>query len=218
MIPTAIVDFGLGNLFSVATAARMAGLDCSITSDPEVVRRSDAIILPGVGAFPSAMKRIDDTGLASVISDAVRREVPLLGVCLGLQLLFERSDEFGERRGLGLLPGRVVRFPAATGAGNRLKVPHIGWNQVRWNAGAFHVPEGGDLPDYMYFVHSYFVVPSRQSDIAAMATYADVPFCCAVEHDRIWGVQCHPERSGEDGVAFYRRFARMAAGTRSSVE
>ena len=209
----AIVDYGTGNLFNVRRACQHVGLPAELTADPEAILTADAIILPGVGAMPHAMRALRESGLADALREAVARGTPFLGVCLGMQLLMGHGSEFEEHQGLGLIPGSVVRFPVRNASGESLKVPHIGWDAVRRNAavdGPWEETPLEGLGDgvFMYFVHSYVVVPDDPSVIIATTDYSGVEFCSALRHENVVGCQFHPERSGRDGLALYARFAR----------
>ena len=200
----AIIDYGMGNLRSVQKALEAVGARAEVTGDPHAVRRADRVILPGVGAFADAIAELRRTGLAEAFLEAVRSGRPCLGVCLGLQLLFDESEEDGRHQGLGLLPGRVVRFspPAET----RLIVPHMGWNTLDVRKPA---PLLAGLPDHpsVYFVHSYHAVAQVESDVAATADYGG-PFPAVVWRDNLTACQFHPEKSQHLGLAMYANFAR----------
>ncbi len=218
----AIVDYGMGNLFSVRLACEHAGLSAQCTSDPNEVRSADAIVLPGVGAFGDAMAFLRQAGLADVIREEAGNGKPLLGVCLGLQLLMTESCEQGRHRGLGIIPGSVVRFRDPSRGPERLKVPHVGWNRV-WKVRptdgepADRDPWRGTLLEetpegtYMYFVHSYHAVPEDRSVWASASHYGQIEFCSSLSAGRIFACQFHPERSGNTGLALYRRFAGFIA-------
>lgn len=194
----AIVDYGLGNLASVYNALTAVGASVVRTSDPEAIRRADGVVLPGVGAASAGMDRLRQQGLDQVVVEVARAGRPLLGLCLGMQLLFDYSEE-GATRCLGILPGavRLLRVD--------LKVPHIGWNQVKTECGTslWHA-----LPHdpYFYFVHSYVCEPSDLAVVTGVTEYGKA-FCSAVASESIWGVQFHPERSGEGGLQLIRNFA-----------
>lgn len=193
-----IVDYGMGNLRSVEKALEQAGASVIVSSEPEDLRRADAIVLPGVGAFGDAMAHLQKRGLADVIREEVTAGKPFLGICLGLDLLFEESDEHGLHQGLGLLPGRVELLKT------KLKIPHIGWNRIavhkesRLLAG---VPNGS----YFYFVHSYVVAPREDSDILCTTEYG-CEFVSAVERDNVTAFQFHPEKSSSLGLQILRNF------------
>lgn len=216
-LPTAaIVDFGMGNLFSVAQACSVAGMRPAVTSDPEVVRSSDAVVLPGVGAFGDAMDELERTGVATALLEVAERGVPLLGVCLGMQLLMSGSEEFGWHRGLDLVSGKVTRIAP----GHRLKVPHMTWSELDRTGGEDgwgdsvlrHLADG----DFMYFTHSFAVRPESQGAVIATSSYGDDTFCSALQVGRITGVQFHPERSGSGGISIYGAFADTARRVRLS--
>jgi glutamine amidotransferase len=196
----AVVDTGSGNLRSVAKALERAGGTPTVTSDAEVVRRADQIVVPGQGAFRDTMAGLARGGLDQAVREVIASGRPYLGICLGLQVLFEESEEHGPVRGLGLLPGRVVRFPPRPG----LKVPHMGWNQV---AVCNDEPLWRGLPDpaHVYFVHSYHAVPANQ-DVTALRTDYGGPVCAAVRKDNVFAVQFHPEKSGDVGLALLSNF------------
>jgi glutamine amidotransferase len=198
-----IIDYGMGNLRSVQKAIEAVGYDAHISSQPETVRRATHVILPGVGAFADAMAELRRTGLSEAFVEAVKAGKPCLGVCLGLQLLFDSSCEDGEHSGLGLLPGRVIRFAPHSG----LKIPHIGWNTLRVLR---PVPLlRGLVPDpSVYFVHSYHAVPAQADEIAAVADYLD-PFAAMVWRDNLMACQFHPEKSQRVGLAMYANFASL---------
>ncbi len=196
---TVILDYGMGNLRSVEKAVEAVGGRPVITADPEEIRRAERLILPGVGAFGDAMKNLKQSHLDRAIRDAAGTGKPLLGLCLGLQLLFAHSEEFGSHEGLSLLPGRVMKFNEPG-----LRVPHIGWNQIEGNRPdplLRDIPEGS----YFYFVHSYFVEPDRQEDIVRWTSYGR-RFCSIAGRGKIWGAQFHPEKSQETGKQFLRNF------------
>lgn len=195
-----IIDYGMGNLRSVQKAIESLGHPAEVTGDPDRVRRASKVILPGVGAFADAVAELRRTGLGESFCEAVRAGKPCLGVCLGLQLLFEVSEEDGEHAGLGLLPGRVVRFRAAEG----LKVPHMGWNALRILRPAPLLRGLGPEPS-VYFVHSYHAVPARAEDVAAEAEHG-VSFPAVVWRENLQACQFHPEKSQKVGLAMYANF------------
>jgi glutamine amidotransferase len=198
-----IIDYGMGNLRSVQKAIEAVGSAAEITADPHRVRQASKVILPGVGAFADAMAELRRTGLGEAFREAVQQGKPCLGVCLGLQLLFDSSMEDGEHTGLGLLPGRVVRFPAQPG----LKVPHMGWNTLRIRKPA---PLLAGLPaaPSVYFVHSYHAVAQDAEDVAAVSDYPE-PFTAVVWRDNLTACQFHPEKSQGIGLAMYANFVAM---------
>ncbi len=207
----AIIDFGLGNLYSILRACQHVGLNGKILSDPAQIKNAPAIILPGVGAFGDAMKAIQDLGLEAILKEAVHAEKPVMGICLGMQLLMSKSFEFGEHRGLDIVPGDVVRFEKPKESGEVLKVPHVGWNRInppagRWGGAIMDEVEPGD---FMYFVHSYYVRPADRAVVLAESQYGQTNFCSALRFKNVFAFQFHPERSGEAGLRIYRNFARL---------
>lgn len=202
----AIVDYGMANLRSVEKALSAVGGDPQITSDPDVVAKADKVVLPGVGAFCAAMSNLQSRGMDEAVCQAVRSGKPFLGICLGLQMLFESSDEMGNVSGLGLLKGAVVRFfeQGVPAGSEELKVPHIGWNSLHFPRPS-RLLAGIQEGDRVYFVHSYYPQPSDSSVITAICDYGE-KFCCAVEKDNISAVQFHPEKSGAVGLHILRNF------------
>ena len=198
----AIIDYGMGNLRSVQKAFEAVGHTAEVTGDPERLRKADRVVLPGVGAFADAIAELRRTGLDQAFIEAVRSGKPCLGVCLGLQLLFDESEEDGLHRGLGLLPGRVVRFPNRPG----LKVPHMGWNTLNvLRPSPLFI--GLEASPSVYFVHSYYARPALESDIIATADYPE-PFAAVVGRENLTACQFHPEKSQAVGLAMYANFAK----------
>jgi glutamine amidotransferase len=200
----AIVDYGMANLRSVEKALLCVGGDPLITSDPEVVAQADSVVLPGVGAFCAAMSNLDRSGLREAVLHGIASGRPFLGICLGLQMLFESSSEMGATAGLGVLPGRVVRFFEGETAAPDLKVPHIGWNALCVRTPS-RLLAGVEEGDRAYFVHSYFPRPGDSRLVAATSDYGG-DFCCAVEQGNIAATQFHPEKSGAVGLRILRNF------------
>jgi imidazole glycerol-phosphate synthase subunit HisH len=199
----AIIDYGMGNLRSVQKAIEAVGHVAEVTPDPDRVRSADKVILPGVGAFADAAAELRRTGLGEAFREAVKAGKPCLGVCLGLQLLFDVSEEDGVHEGLGLLPGRVVRFLPAPG----LKIPHMGWNTLRVLRPAPILAGLGDAPS-VYFVHSYHASCERPADVAAESDHPGA-FPAVVWRDNLMACQFHPEKSQRVGLAMYANFARL---------
>ncbi len=196
----AIVDYGVGNLKSVANALRYLGLDSAVTDDGTAIERADAVILPGVGAFPDAADKLRRKGLdKTLISQAGKK--PILGICLGMQLLFDRGEEVRNCEGLGLVNGRVGRIQTD------LKLPHIGWNGLTF-PNPSPLFKGLDEGTYVYFVHSYCGYAARGEDVLAVTDYG-VPVVAAVGRNGVYGCQFHPEKSGEAGLAILRNFAEL---------
>lgn len=199
-----IVDYGVGNLFSLKCSLAAIGEEVTVTGDPQALRHSGKLILPGVGAFQDAADKLRSTGLDAVIQEEAARGKPILGICLGMQLLFEKSYEFGEHRGLGLIPGTVV--PMAGFIPEALKIPHIGWNalRLRKESPLFRYIQDGD---FVYFVHSFF---AAQCDgyVIADTEYGQT-LTAAVQKENVYGCQFHPEKSGNVGLNILRAFAQL---------
>ena len=206
----AICDYGVGNLRSVERALLHAGAEVVLTGDAGTMRECAGVVLPGVGAFGAAADALDNTGLGAVVEEIARSGTPLLGVCLGHQLLFEHSDENGGRRGLGLLPGRIVRLGRERG-----KVPHMGWNQLQF-ARSTALTGGIDDGAYVYFVHSYAATPdTTDSDAVVATTDYGGPVVAVCVKDNVWSTQFHPEKSGTTGLRIYANFVQ-ACGARNA--
>jgi glutamine amidotransferase len=200
----AIVDYGMGNRRSVEKALEHVGADPRLTADHDAIREADGIVLPGVGAFPEAMRRLRASGTDELIRERADSGVPILGLCLGMQLLFEASDEHEGATGLGLLPGRVTALRAP-------RVPHIGWNLVTF-ARPSALTEGlGDAAAF-YHVHSLAPEPALEDDVVGRGEYG-APFVSIVERGNVMGVQFHPEKSSKDGLALLRNFAEISVPT-----
>lgn len=197
---TAIIDYDAGNIKSVEKAFLSMGEEAVITRDREVILGADRVILPGVGSFGDAMEKLHAYGLVEVIHEVVRRGTPFLGICLGLQLLFERSDESDGVPGLGLLPGEILKIPDTPG----LKIPHIGWNSLRFpNRGRLF--EGIQVDAYVYFVHSYYLKAADEGIVTATTEYGTL-IHASVEKDNIFACQFHPEKSSEVGLQILKNF------------
>jgi glutamine amidotransferase len=197
-----IIDYGSGNLRSVQKALERVGVEACITDDPNVVAESSHLVLPGVGAFGDAIRAIRGRGLVEPILAHIRADRPFLGICMGLQLLFESGSEGGHHEGLGVLAGEVSRFELPRG----MKIPHMGWNQVSWRTAGTSQPAGND-GDHFYFVHSYVARPRDETVIAATSDYGG-PFCAAVARGRLFATQFHPEKSQSAGMELLRTCMR----------
>lgn len=203
----AIIDYGVGNLFSLSSSFKSIGADTVVTGDPEIIRKAEKLILPGVGAFRDAAEKLRATGLDKIIIEETAKGKPLLGICLGMQMLFEKSFEYGEYEGLGLIPGSVV--PMKGVVPDDLKVPHIGWNGLIFpeNKEKSKIFKYLNEGDHMYFVHSYFATDcdeyvSSKTEYGALLT-------ASAEKDNVFGVQFHPEKSGEKGLSILKAFCEL---------
>lgn len=212
---TAIVDYGVGNLFSLCCSLKYIGEDAAVTADPAVIGAADNIILPGVGAFGDAASKLKQTGLDKAVKNAAVSGKPLLGICLGMQLLFDCSEEFGLHEGLGLIPGRVKQLSSIPGWDDSLKIPQIGWNSLelrrfgknREKSPLFKYTNDGDC---VYFVHSYYAADCEPSVTATAGYGGDVT--AAVQKGNVFGCQFHPEKSGQVGLSILRAFCEIKGG------
>jgi imidazole glycerol-phosphate synthase subunit HisH len=200
----AIVDYGMGNRRSVEKALEHVGARASITADPSQLRTADGLIVPGVGAFPSAMRSLRDAGLDALIRERAEAAVPVFGICLGMQLLFDSSEEAGGAAGLGLLPGDVRRLDP-----RGLKLPQMGWNDVRWRRETL-LNAGLPDPSIFYHVHSYVPRPAEPDDVLGVSEYGS-PFVTVVARENVFGAQFHPEKSSAHGLALLENFAAICA-------
>ncbi len=198
-----IVDYGMGNLRSVAKAVERTGVKVRISGEKEDIERAEKIVLPGVGNFSRAMDNLERGGLVEIIREKILSGCPYLGICLGLQLLFEWSEE-GGRKGMGVVRGKVVRFPPSS-----LKVPHMGWNKVHFSSRKPSPPLFKEIPDnsYFYFVHSYYVVPEEESLVASTTSYG-IEFVSSVSFLNAFACQFHPEKSGKLGLKLIENFLK----------
>ncbi len=204
-----IIDYEMGNLRSVEKAFERLGFAVRVSADPAAIQSADKVVLPGVGAFRDCIDNLRNGGFVAPLLEHIDRGKPLLGICVGMQMLFEVSEEFGEHRGLGLIPGRVVRFPAGMVENNeRLKVPHMGWNNIsiRKQAPLFAGIKDGS---FVYFVHSYYCAAENRADIAATCRYGDIEFCASIWRDNIMATQFHPEKSQTIGLNIFRNFGEL---------
>ena len=199
-----VVDYGMGNLRSVSKALEKVGFRVKVSSDPEDVKKAKAIVLPGVGAFRDAVENLKRMGLYGEIIRHIEMGKPYFGICLGLQLLFEKSYEFGESEGFSVVEGEVVLLPTS------VKVPHIGWNQL-WKNKPSSMLEGIKDGEYFYFVHSYHVVPKRKEFILTTTDYG-IDFVSSIEYENIFAVQFHPEKSQRVGLKILENFRRRVYG------
>lgn len=198
----AIIDYGAGNLMSVKNALDFIGAENKITDNTREILAADKVILPGVGAFGSAMESLRKSGLADAVKEIVKRNTPLLGICLGLQLMFEESEESPDVKGLGLFKGKIVKIPD-----RGLKIPHMGWNSITLTKNSRILKDIGDNP-FVYFVHSYYLRSEDKSIVSAYTEYGE-PLDIAVEDGNIFAVQFHPEKSGAAGLNILKNFAEL---------
>jgi len=204
-----IIDYEMGNLRSVEKAFEMLGYAARVSNNPEDLLTTDKIVLPGVGAFRDCINNLRAGGFVEPLLQHVESGKPLLGICVGMQMLFDESEEFGRHQGLGLVPGKVVRFPTdMTEGGERLKVPHMGWNNIQIQKPS---PIFKDTADgsFVYFVHSYYCAADNPSDVAATCRYGEVEFCASVWRDNLMATQFHPEKSQAVGLDIFDQFGRI---------
>lgn len=200
-----IIDYGVGNLFSLQSSLAAIGQAVVVSSEPEILRKADHILLPGVGAFEDAVHKLRQSHMDEMVYEAVKAGKPLMGICLGMQMLFEKSFEYGEHQGLGLLKGQVV--PMEGCLPENLKIPHMGWNALKITRPEGKLFASTKQGDYVYFVHSYFATGCEES-LAAVTEYGK-PLTAAVEKDNVFGCQFHPEKSGEVGLNILRGFCAV---------
>ncbi len=224
-VVVAIIDYGMGNLYSVQQACAAVGLPSIITDWPGDVVQADAVILPGVGAMRDAMATLDRSGMAEVLIQHAALAKPFFGVCLGMQLLMTDGVEFGRHKGLGVVDGSVVGLAVSSADGYKLKIPHVGWNTIDCFPNSTDMAplagtplEGMRNGQCMYFVHSYHVAPTDASVWVATTRYGDLEFCSALRQGSVFGCQFHPERSGPHGIQVYETFARQVRAAREKTE
>ena len=208
----AIVDYGMGNIRSVQKGFEKTGFKAEVAQDPEVIRKASAVVLPGVGAFKDCMKNLTTLQLICPIVEHIQKGKPYLGICLGMQILFSESEEFGKTPGLNLIPGKVVRFhfeQAAQDPSDLHKIPHMGWNTI---CKVKNPPILKEVPDqtYLYFVHSYYVVPD-DPEVIATTTHYGTDFTSMIWKENLFATQFHPEKSQEAGLSILKQFAMMAS-------
>jgi imidazole glycerol-phosphate synthase subunit HisH len=209
----AIIDYNLGNLFSVKNAINSLGVEAIITNDYNEIMNSEAAILPGVGAFNKAMENIITLGLDKIIFDYIKTGKPFIGICLGFQLLFTRSFEFEETKGLDIIDGEVQKIPSQYDE-KKIIVPNVGWLPIYNDKDSWSNPEFNEINqfEYMYFVHSFYVKPSSDEYIIAKSRYENFEFCSAVKKNNVFGVQFHPEKSGKSGIKIYKNIIKIIKG------
>jgi glutamine amidotransferase len=204
-----VIDYGVGNLLSVQRGLEHCGVDVVVSADPQVILNAQRVVLPGVGAFANAMAALHERGLVDVIRSVAARGTPLLGICLGMQLLLGESEEFGITAGLGIIPGRVVAIPATSTDGQSQKIPHIGWNELQPSENASwegSVLQGVRPGEAVYFVHSFQANPNEPADRVADCIYGGHRIPAVIRHGQVSGCQFHPEKSGKTGLAILTNF------------
>lgn len=213
LITVTIADYGLGNLFSITRALRHLGAEVVITDNAEFIARSTHFILPGVGAFGEGMDNLKAKGMVEPIMELQRLGRPVLGICLGMQLLMTEGEEMGHNMGLNLINGRVIRFPNPPAEGPLYKIPHVGWNELHRPA---HIPtwqgsllDGLNEGDAVYFVHSYYVEPQNPSHTLAETEYGQTTYCSVIRQESVMGCQFHPEKSSDAGLRILQNFIKM---------
>ncbi|MEA3363652.1 MAG: imidazole glycerol phosphate synthase subunit HisH [Thermodesulfobacteriota bacterium] len=204
-----IIDYEMGNLRSVEKAFESLGFAVRVSADPDDIKTADKVVLPGVGAFRDCIHHLRDGRFVEPLLEHIDVGKPMLGICVGMQMLFDVSEEFGQHQGLGVIPGKVVRFPSGmTEKGERLKVPHMGWNNI-----AIQQPspllKGVEDASYLYFVHSYYCEAAEYSDIAASCRYGEVEFCASLWRDNVMATQFHPEKSQAVGLNVFTNFGEL---------
>lgn len=213
MTTIVVIDYGVGNIRSICSAIEKVGGKTCLSKDKNEILAADGVILPGVGAFEHGMNKLKEYNLDRVIREFTETGKPLLGICLGMQLLFEHSSEFGQTKGLGLIPGEVLRLTGQDD--NCTKLPHIGWSEIKKvadNGWDETILDGIDDTENVYFVHSYYVKPKRQENILSLTNYSKVDYCSTVRHSNIYGCQYHPEKSALTGLKIINNFVAICRG------
>ena len=213
-LDVAIIDYKMSNLHSVLSACKKVGLNSKITNNKKEILDAKSAILPGVGAFREAMSSLKKMNLDKCILDFINKGKPFIGICLGMQLLFERSCEFGHCDGLGIIKGEVKKFDFTKNQFSRFPVPHIGWNRIKKTNNKLSLSLLSDNADkdFMYFVHSYYVVPSEESVILTKTKYGEYNFCSSLQKKNVFAVQFHPEKSGQQGLLIYNNIYKKING------
>jgi len=209
----AVIDYGVGNIKSICRALEKSGAEVCLTNDRDKVISSDGVLLPGVGAFAHGMEKLNSQGIDELLREFSETGKPILGICLGMQMLFDQSTEFGETKGLGLIPGQVLRLETLDEAHEKL--PHVSWNEIKpgtsseWEGTILNsIKDGED----MYFVHSYYVKPANEEDVLSTTVYSQFEYCSTVKHQNIYGCQYHPEKSAETGLKIIKNFVEICRG------
>lgn len=220
-IKVAVLDYGMGNLFSVKQACEYAGLTPVTTSEVSEIMAADALILPGVGAFGDAMANLKKLDLISPVKEFIDSGKSFMGVCLGIQLLFTESEEHGQHKGFDIFSGSVKKFPSKNSEGKNVKVPQVGWNRIN-RAGSTEIiwedspVKRTEIGQFMYFVHSYYVIPEDQKIVCTETEYENITFCSTIVANNIFAVQYHPEKSADQGLRMYKNWAEIIKRKRSN--
>lgn len=208
-----IIDYGIGNLLSVRRGFEYCGATVEISSDPKSILNSSHVVLPGVGAFGNAMSVLHDRGLFDVVKEVEKKGIPLLAICLGMQMLLDESEEFGVTKGLGMIPGKVIPIPSVTTKGAQQKIPHIGWSELLAEKNSSDwkntILENVQLNDSVYFVHSFMSVPNDEAHRLAHCEYGGQKISAVIRKDNVYGCQFHPEKSGQVGLKILSQFIKL---------
>lgn len=209
-ITVAIIDYGMGNLFSIKQACEYVGLQPQVTSKAEEILKADCAILPGVGAFGDAVRNLKHLQLEGPIVNFIKSGKPFMGICLGMQLLFTESEEFGKHKGLDIIHGSVIRFPLMDKNGKKNKIPQVGWNRIYpdRNNSLWHNSPLSEITEnsFMYFVHSYYCIPRDKRIVLSLTEYIDIEYCSSIMRKNVYASQFHPEKSAQDGLQIYRNW------------
>ncbi len=205
MTKIAIIDYGVGNIYSLARAFKFFGVEALVTEDPKILEEADGVVLPGVGSFEAGMRGLELRGLIQTVKNVAEQNKPMLGICLGAQLMMTEGYEFGVFKGLDIIKGKVVHFPPLL---DNEKVPQVGWNTLSSSSGSFQgtILDSFDIKDHVYFVHSYILEPALSENSFAMTSYGGHKFSSAIRKGNIYGVQFHPEKSGQVGLKLIKNF------------
>ena len=203
-----IIDYKMGNLFSIVNACEKVGLETEISTDLKKIKDAKALILPGVGAYPLAVNQLQELNLNSAIKDFIQSGKHVMGICLGMQLLMEQSDEFGIHKGLGIIEGEVLRFPENESPIKR-RIPQIAWNNITINDLSNPLLAGVKNEEYFYFVHSNYVLPKHKENVLCSTNFSDFEYCSVVHKENVYGIQFHPEKSASQGLRILDNFKKM---------
>jgi len=204
-----IIDYGIGNVKSIMNALEHRGQKAFLSRDRDVILGADGLILPGVGAFSHGMNNLNKYGLVTIIKEYVKTDKPLLGICLGMQMLLEESEEFGNTKGIGIIKGKVIKLPVVNS--NKIKLPHIGWNEIQTNKIKWGntILNDVEVSSNMYFVHTYVAIPNNENEILSTTEYFGIEFCSSLKKGNVYGCQFHPEKSASRGLTIIRNFINI---------